>query len=351
MSNQDQKRAASTGITDAWYQSALWLYLLAPLSLIYAIVITIRSVCYRMGLIPSYRSRLPVVVVGNITVGGTGKSPLVAHLIKSFQAKGFHPGIISRGYGADISSNECREVLSSSSPADVGDEPLMLKQLLGCPIFVSPNRRLSVQALEATGCNVVISDDGLQHYALQRDVEICVLDGQRGLGNGHLLPMGPMREWRSRLNSIDYKVINGVNKISGTPQWNDSIRMDLVPGKLSPLLASKGSECNADQVDLSDFKGKRVNAVAAIGNPERFFAELERSGLQLNRYAFEDHHAYAAEDFSFTEELPIIMTEKDAVKCRALGLSNAWYMPVEAQLDHNLVDSIIEKNIEGIPRG
>ncbi len=343
MSNQEQKRAASTGITDAWYQGAWWLYLLAPLSLIYAAVIVIRSFCYRIGLLSSYRSSLPVVVVGNVTVGGTGKSPLVAHLVKTFQAKGFHPGIISRGYGAEIPSNECREVLLSSSPSDVGDEPLMLKQMLACPVFVGPNRRLTVQALEEAGCDIVISDDGLQHYALQRDIEICVLDGQRGMGNGYLLPVGPMREWRSRLKGIDYTVLNGANSLLGVSQSENLIRMDLEPGKLSPLLASQGAECVAAQVEVSDFAAKRVNAVAAIGNPERFFTSLERSGLQLNRYAFEDHHAYAADDFSFAEELPIIMTEKDAVKCRALGLPNAWYLPVEAHLDHDLVDSIIEK--------
>lgn len=343
MSSSNQKRAASAVITDAWYQGRFWLYLLAPLSLIYALIIYMRTSLFRLGVFSSYRSKLPVVVVGNITVGGTGKSPLVSYLVREFQAKGYRPGVISRGYGASIPSDVCREVLVSSSSKDVGDEPLMLKQSLDCPIFVSPNRKLSVQALETEGCDIVICDDGMQHYSLDRDIEICVFDGERGVGNGCLLPMGPMRETISRLAKTDFSVVNGASNIPGIDQCQGCIQMDLRPSRLVPLDYEQGLESGCESVDVAAFSGKKVNAVAAIGNPERFFKVLEEKGIIVNRFAFEDHHAYTLEDFDFSEDLPLIMTEKDAVKCRGLGLENAWYMPVEAVLDKALAELIIEK--------
>jgi tetraacyldisaccharide 4'-kinase len=343
MASSDQKRAASTSITDAWYQGAIWLYIFAPLSLLYLVLIYLRTLFFKLGFLSSYRSSLPVVVVGNITVGGTGKSPLVAYLVRSLQAKGYRPGIISRGYGAEISKDESREVLPSSVASEVGDEPLMLKQALGCPIFVSPNRMLSIQALENQGCDIVICDDGLQHYALQRDIEISVFDGARGVGNRFLLPMGPMRELSGRLDRVDFKVINGASKIPGLEKLDDTIRMDLLPARLLPLTDEPDLVEKAPAKDLSEYAGKTVNAVAAIGNPERFFELLERNGMIVNRYAFEDHHSYCTEDFEFADALPLIMTEKDAVKCRSLGLKNAWYLPVEAVLEKNLAELIIEK--------
>ncbi|KZZ29951.1 hypothetical protein A3752_17990, partial [Oleiphilus sp. HI0081] len=314
------------------------------------LILVIRAWLYRLGFKTSYRSSLPIIVVGNITLGGTGKSPLVAYLVQALQERGYQPGIVSRGYGASIPSTECREVLADSLPEEVGDEPLMLKQALDCPVFVSPNRKLSVQALEAQGCNVVISDDGLQHNALQRDVEVCVYDGQRALGNGYLLPMGPLRESQSRMKKLDFQVINGADDLPGVNSSEPYIRMDLRPGNLLPLKADPGQDGLNQALALEKLSGQPVNAVAAIGNPERFFEVLERSGMIVMRHAFEDHHAYSIDDFGFSETLPIIMTEKDAVKCRSLGLSDAWYLPVEAELSANLADLIIEK-IEGNSRG
>lgn len=343
MSSADQKRAKSTQITDAWYQGSVWLYLLAPFALLYAVIISVRSLLFKLGVLSSYRSNLPVVVVGNITIGGTGKSPLVSYLVRELRSKGYRPGIVSRGYGAEIQKAECREVLATSSPKEVGDEPLMLKQALACPVFVSPNRKISVQALEDKGCDIVICDDGLQHYALKRDIEICVFDGKRGVGNGFLLPMGPMRELRSRLVNTDFKVVNGAGDVPNLEGVSDLIRMDLLPAGLFPLAECASSSAEVLGKDLSQLSGQEVNAVAAIGNPERFFDVLEAFGMIVNRYAFEDHHAYTREDFSFSDDIPVIMTEKDAVKCRELGLQNAWYLPVQATLDHPLADLIIEK--------
>jgi tetraacyldisaccharide 4'-kinase len=337
MPKSEEHSAGSSGIAAAWYQGAWWLYFLAPLCLVYWLVISLRKQFFRWALFSSYRSSLPVIVVGNITLGGTGKSPLVSYLIRSLQARGYHPGIVSRGYGAQIAKTECREVSVDSQASDVGDEPLMLKQMLGCPVFVSPNRKLSVQALEAQGCDVVICDDGLQHYALQRDVEICVFDGARGAGNHWLLPAGPLREPMSALREIDCIVVNGEDRISGSSLPERPLfRMDLQATRIEPLLGG-------ENIPVASLSGQRVNAVAAIGNPERFFTMLESKGLTVVRHAFEDHHHYKPSDLEFSEPLPLVMTEKDAVKCRGLGLSNAWYVPVTACLSDGFMELIVKK--------
>lgn len=321
----------STTFVQAWYKGAWWLYLLFPFALLYLLVTFIRRMFFTMGMSKSYKSSLPVIVVGNISLGGTGKSPLVSFLVKSLQEKGFRPGIISRGYGADIASTECREVLPQSLPAEVGDEPLMLKKRLGCPVYVSPNRRLSLEALEQAGCDIVIADDGMQNYAMQRDVEICVFDGERKLGNGHVLPMGPLRESSARVASVDFCVVNGSN---WQPEARDVTKMTLVPGAFLSL----------DHSEKKEFKREvSIHAIAAIGNPDRFFETLRKMGLKLESHAFDDHHAFIKEDFDFADGKPLVMTEKDAVKCASFQLENAWYLPVEAELDSPLVDKIIGK--------
>ena len=326
-------KARADFITRSWYQCAKWLYLLFPLALLYGLITSIRKLLYTLHVSKSYRAKVPVIVVGNITVGGTGKSPLVAYLIESLRQQGFNPGVVSRGYGASINQDEVREVLASSAAAEVGDEPLMLKLRVGCPIFVSPSRRLAVQAVEAKGCDIVISDYGLQHYGLERDIEICVFDGERKWGNGCLLPVGPLRESLSRVKSIDFIVVNGES-------WQDqalfrsAIRMDLQGGELKSL-------GTGETKTISHFQAQRVNAVAAIGNPERFFQALEAQGLSIQRHGFNDHHAYSESDLDFENDLPIIMTEKDAVKCRSFKLQNAWYLPVSAKLSNDLASQII----------
>ncbi len=325
-------------ITKAWYEGALWLYLLWPLSLIYQLVIYTRYHLYRLDIFNTHRVDVPVIVVGNITVGGTGKSPLVCHLVESLRNKGFNPGIVSRGYGAKLGRHQVREVFTHSISSEVGDEPLMLKKKLGCRVFVSPSRVLAAKALEKTGCDIIISDDGLQHYALYRDVEICVFDGQRKWGNGYLLPMGPLREPISRLKSIPYLVVNGAKNAgsygqSGLNQKEFSMT----------LHAESLISMNTESIKpLQDYAQKTVHAVAAIGHPERFFNTLHEAGINLEMHAFGDHYAYKKSDFQFDQDLPIIMTEKDAVKCESFELNDAWFLPVSAKLNGDLAGQIIK---------
>jgi len=324
----------STFITRSWYQGALWLYLLLPLNLLYSLVIYLRQTLFQLQIFKAYHAKVPVVVVGNITLGGTGKSPLVTYLVESLQEMGFKPGVVSRGYGASIATKEVREVFSDSSVLEVGDEPLMLKLRVGCPIFVSPTRSLAVKALEAQGCDIVITDDGMQHYALARDIEICVFDGERKWGNGHLLPMGPMREPLKRIKKTDYIVMNGADWSSSIKPKQAALRMDLEASKLQSL--------NDEQsLPLSSFSSRKVNAIAGIGNPQRFFNTLVNHGLLVESQVFGDHHPFTQADVCFENGLPLLMTEKDAVKCRQFNLSDAWYLPVSAKLSDDLAAKII----------
>jgi len=336
-------KSSAEFMSQAWYSRAKWLYLLFPLAMLYSLIIFVRKLLYRLKISAAYRSELPVVVVGNITLGGTGKSPLVAYLVESLRAKGFKPGVASRGYGSSTQKHEVREVLSSSLVSEVGDEPLMLKLRVDCPIFVSPSRKLAVQALEKKGCDIVITDDGLQHYALERDIEICVFDAQRQYGNGYVLPVGPLREPLSRVVNTDFVVVNGRAEVAENEPsetvtepslFRDAIRMDLKPGMLKSLNGE------ADKL-LSSFDAQAINAVAAIGNPERFFKVLERHVRTVHRHAFDDHHAYEGSNFAFSNKLAIIMTEKDAVKCRSLNLKNAWYLPVSSDLSDDLCSQVV----------
>ncbi len=324
-------------ITRAWYTGANWLYLLWPLSVLFSCIIRLRKWCYHSGLCKTYRSSVPVIVVGNIALGGTGKSPLVCHLVDALKAQGYRPGIVSRGYGASLDGAEVREVLSDSLPGSVGDEPLMLKRRLGCPVFVSPNRVAAVKMLEQAGCNIIVSDDGLQHYALARDIEICVFDRQRKWGNGHLMPMGPLREPISRIKDVSFVVLNG-------PQETKQIE-SVLSGAVTMTLATQNAiRLDNDAVkSLNDFASERVHAVAAIGHPERFFRTLEQAGIRVDRHPFADHHAFKREDFMFEPQQPIMMTEKDAVKCQTFALNDAWYVPVQANLNADLTAMIINK--------
>jgi len=321
-------------VTKSWYQGAYWLYLLWPLYLIYSVVTLLRKYLYKSRAFKSYRAKVPVVVVGNITLGGTGKSPLVAYLVEALTEMGFKPGVVSRGYGARVSQEEVREVSTNSLVSEVGDEPLMLKRRVGCPIFISPTRALAVQALEKKGCDIVITDDGLQHYALGRDIEICVFDGERKWGNGHLLPMGPMREPLKRINMTDFVVMNGADWVGPKQPRIAAFRMDLEASNLRALN-------NEQTLSLSELKGKEVDAIAGIGNPERFFNTLVAKGLLVESYRFSDHHAYTQSDVCFEGGRPLIMTEKDAVKCQALNLQEAWYLPVSAKLSGDLATQIV----------
>ena len=308
-------------LNQIWYggvEPPAWLRWLVPLYR--AAFVLDRSI--KTSRRPKDLAAIPIAVVGNLTVGGSGKTPLVIRLCRLLEQAGLRPGVVSRGYGR--SDRHLVLVKANSSPSEAGDEPLVIARRTGVPVVVSSDRCEGARKLISQGVNVIISDDGLQHHRLPRTVEICVVDGERAFGNGELLPAGPLREPVNRMNAVDFVVINGAEPVSGLN--HEATRMLFVPG----LLYSLGGD---ETWRLSQFAGCRVNALAGIGNPERFFKTLEQAGLHLKKHVFPDHHAYSASDFSSLEPgWPIIMTEKDAVKCRGLELDNAWYLAVEASL-------------------
>jgi tetraacyldisaccharide 4'-kinase len=300
-----------------WYQPHPARWLLWPVSLLYDLASRLRRLCYRLGWLRSERMPVPVIVVGNITVGGTGKTPLVVWLVEQLRARGWRPGIISRGYGGH-SRLWPREVTPDSDPTEVGDEPVLLAQRLRCPVVVGPSRIDDArQLLAGHGVDIIVSDDGLQHYALHRDIEIAVMDGRRKFGNGMLLPAGPLREHASRLRDVQWVVINGADG-RGT-------RMDLVPDFFARV---DGRESQP----VSAFRGREVHAVAGIGHPERFFDSLRLAGLKIRPHYFPDHHQFVAADVSFPDNIDVVMTEKDAVKCRAFAGPRHWTLIVQARL-------------------
>jgi len=292
---------------------------LLPLSGLFCIISMLRSKLYRLGIFPSYTAPVPVVVVGNITVGGTGKTPLIIELVKQLESSGWKPGVISRGYGGAASSWP-QLVDESSSAEQVGDEPKLIHQRTRCPMVVGPNRKHDIELLlEKYDCNIVLSDDGMQHYALHRDIEIAVIDARRRFGNGFCIPSGPLRETVSRLQQVNMLVLNG-----GAAEQSS---FNMMAEQCNPV------GCNhAESVALKEFIGKTVHAVAGIGNPERFFVMLEKLGINIIPHAFSDHHAYCEADFAFDDQLPVLMTEKDAVKCNQFNVLNYWSVPVEISL-------------------
>ena len=302
-----------------WYTRSPWLLLLTPLSLLFRIIVRLRRLAYQSGLLHSYRVSRPVIIVGNITAGGTGKTPLVIWLAGYLRDKGYRPGIISRGYGGQAGSWP-QQVRPDSDPAMVGDEAVLIAGATQCPMAVGPDRVATAKALiEHSDCDVILSDDGLQHYALQRDIEIIVIDGVRRFGTGFMIPAGPLREPVGRLREADLVVVNGL----GSGQEH---RMIMTPGEVHSLLDDSNTR------RLSDFHGQAVHAVAGIGNPGRFFQLLQQQGLQVQNHPFPDHYQYTSADIRFGDNKPVIMTEKDAVKCRHFATENDWYIPVTIQM-------------------
>jgi tetraacyldisaccharide 4'-kinase len=318
-----------------WQRVTFLSALLYPLGLLFRTIVALRRAAYRSSLLTSHRLGVPVIVVGNITVGGTGKTPLVLWLAEFLLGRGFHPGIVSRGYGSAEGSP--RRVTPASDPASVGDEPVLLAQRSGCPVWVGTSRVAAGEALLRANaeCDVLLSDDGLQHYALARDVEIAVVDGERGLGNGFMLPAGPLREPPSRLRTVDAVVVNGSAQSFATPTRGHSMKLE--GRELRNLL-------NPDYVvGPAHFQRQRVHAIAGIGNPRRFFADLEALGLQFEPHVFPDHHAYAPADIAFRDAEAILMTEKDAVKCAAFAAETHWVLRVDAVPDPGLGELILRK--------
>jgi len=316
-----------------WRRRGALAWLLLPLSIVFLALSWLRRTSYRAGVLPSVRLPVPVVVIGNITAGGAGKTPLVLRLVEEFRRRGRHPGVVSRGYGGSAAG--VHKVSLGDTPAEVGDEPLLIARRANCPVFVGRDRVAAGQALLAAHpeCDVILCDDGLQHYRLARDVEIAVVD-RRGFWNGWPMPAGPLREPVSRLKSVDAVVANGWSGAAG-------FRMQL-NGERFELLAkvSRGGT-------PGDFAGKRLHAVAGIGEPQRFFDHLTELGLKFEAHPFPDHHAYAAGDLAFDGDA-ILTTEKDAVKFGALASLPVWVLPVAATVTPDLAQFVLER-IDGRP--
>lgn len=322
----------SQRISAWWYRRSLvpWLWPLVPLTWLFVLFSALRRMLFKLGMRSSYRAPVPVIVVGNISVGGTGKTPLVVRLVSALQDAGFKPGIVSRGYGGKGPFPQ--SVDAQSEAAQVGDEPTMLATITGVPVAVSPKRGDAVRHLLANHeCDVVLSDDGLQHYALQRDIEIAVVDAARGLGNGWRLPCGPLRESRRRLKKVDWVVENGAANNAST----------YIPMQLT----SQGWRSVRDGSTIETPDGEGVIAIAGIGNPQRFFNLLGNEGLHVvETRIFPDHHGYAATDFyNVSNQYPLVMTEKDAVKCRAFARPHWYYLKVGAMLPENFIQQFVQR--------
>ena len=297
-----------------WYNKKNFFSLaLMPLAGLFFLVVKIRQQAYKRGWISSKKFDIPIIVVGNITVGGTGKTPLVIWLAKFLKTQGLNPGIISRGYGGSNKSSP-QAVFPDSDPQLVGDEPVLIARHCGCPVAVTPKRIAAVEyLLSEYNCNIIISDDGLQHYALQRDIEIAVVDAQRRYGNQRCLPAGPLREPLSRLKTVDWIINKGI-ELEYEIQALRRVTDDQIVNPLTALANQK------------------VHAIAAIGNPAGFFQLLRQYGLELDCHEFRDHHIYTENDILFDDDLPVIMTEKDAVKCKKITKSQHLYLPITAKL-------------------
>lgn len=307
-------------LQQAWYEGHAGLAALWPLEKLYRRVVQNKRRKFLAGELDSYRAPVPVIVVGNITVGGTGKTPLILWLVEYCQARGLRVGVVSRGYGGKAPEYPWR-VRASDDPAQVGDEPSLLVRRTGVSLVVDPRRAQAVRLLlEQEALDLVLCDDGLQHYGLQRDLELVLIDAARGLGNGRCLPAGPLREPAERLQSVDAVLLNG-----GAEDSEQGYAMQLRPAALVHVASGESKP-------LGHFPaGQPVHAVAGIGNPQRFFRTLRELGWQPQEHPFADHARFVAEDLQFGDDLPVLMTEKDAVKCRSFAPEHAWYLQVEAR--------------------
>lgn len=315
-------------LNSRWYKRPGLLWLLWPLEALFRLV-----AAWRRRLITPRDCGAPVVVVGNISVGGSGKTPVVLAVAKALDEAGFRPGIVSRGYGGQAQHYPL--LVDPHTPAEqAGDEPCLLARRSGLPLAVAPDRLAAAKMLvQEQGCNVIISDDGLQHYRLARQLEILVIDSQRGFGNGHCLPLGPLREPVARAGQVDFRIYNGAAEKAA-----DGYSMSLAATELVNVKT-------AERCPLPAWleQNKQVNAIAGIGNPQRFFASLETLGFTVNARPLPDHHQPSAADLDFGNCLPLIMTEKDAVKCRAIASDHCWMLPVDAELDPHFYQQLIER--------
>ena len=312
-----------------WYDGAsvpFWLSALVP---VYRVLRALHRLPYRMGLRRARRVEAPVIVVGNITAGGSGKTPVVIALVEALRARGFKPAIVSRGYGG--TQRAVAMLGDDVDPLRYGDEPSLMRRRTGAPVAVGSDRAEAAALLVRHGANVVVADDGLQNPSLARDIEICVIDGQRRFGNEHLLPAGPLREPLDRLDRIDFRICNGARAEA------DEIPMRLI-GEVAVAVAGASQTRR-----LGSFSRQRVHGVAAIGNPDRFFAGLQARGIEVIPHPFPDHHAFTAADLAFGDDLPVLMTEKDAIKCVGFARPDVWCVPVSADLPQTFIDALIAR--------
>lgn len=316
--NSQSKHRFQSLLERSWYGKTILTQILRPLSWLFIAIVSIRQFLYRHKILKSTRMPVPVIVVGNLTVGGTGKTPLVIWLAEYLKSAGFRPGVLSRGYGGKAKSWP-QQVRPDADPVVVGDEAVVIARRTACPMAVGPDRvSAGLALLKYSDCDVIISDDGLQHYALQRDIEVMVIDGTRRFGNGYCLPAGPLRELKSRKDEVDFKVTSGVAAQGEYP-------MIYKGTKIVNLL-------NSEARDIDDLKEKAVVAIAGIGNPDRFFNYLRTHGMRLETRSYPDHFQFTEDSISAPDDAIVLMTEKDAVKCQRYAKPNWWYVPVDAKL-------------------
>ena len=329
-------------ITGAWTRNSRWLVLLLPFTWLFAGLSNLRR-CYLQRRYQGQPYTAPVVIVGNISVGGSGKTPLIIALVAALKQRGYSPGVVSRGYSGNAAQYPL-SVTAATAVSESGDEPLLIATLADCPVVVDANRRAAVDyLLDHHQCNLVLSDDGLQHYALHRDIELVVVDGQRGLGNGRQLPSGPLREKPQRLEQADMVVINGQQAdqsitVSGLQQ------MSIRPTQFRHLQSGRRLAIE-DWLESEPGTNREVHAVAAIGNPQRFADTLTQIGLAPILHRFDDHQILSLDDLSFGDNLPVVVTAKDAIKLEQVAAvsENIWAVDIEAVIDSSFVDKLVLK--------
>jgi len=320
----------SEALSEIHYSKSLVSLLLLPFSAVFLLISFVRKILYRFNFLRSFKLKIPVIVVGNITSGGTGKTPLIIYLANELKKNGYRPGIISRGYGSK--GGGMIEASQKNDAADVGDEPMLIQKHTHLPVFVSKDRVSAAKALlkKYKKTDVILSDDGIQHYRLKRDIEVLVIDGTRKFGNGYLLPAGPLREFSSKLKTVDAIVCNHKKVIGGSY---------LMKYKGSSLINLKTNK----KIHLNNLRLKNIHAIAGIGNPNRFFDYLKTFNIEFNSSIFEDHYRFSKKDFRNMNDKNIIMTEKDAIKCQKFSRKNFWYLPVTAEVDSKFIDVILKK--------
>lgn len=328
-----------------WQRRGGGALLLAPFALAFALAVRLRRFLYRRGVLRTWRAPVPVVVVGNVTVGGTGKTPLVIAIVELLRAHGWNPGVVARGYGRVPPREQdplgvVRVLPDVATPEHFGDEPVLIARRCRVPVYISPDRVAAVRALLDSDpeVNVVVSDDGLQHYALGRDVEIAVVDGERRFGNGLPLPAGPLREPVARLGEVDAVVVNGESDVALPAARRFTMRL-----ARERFVSLSNGETRSPAELAAALRGRRVAAIAGIGHPQRFFDHLAALGIRASAHAFPDHYGYQRRDLKLPGVDAILMTEKDAVKCAGIADARMWFMRIEAVLAPGFDDFLLSR--------